>query len=198
MVFCREYQEPTVMPKLDGCRVAILATDGFEQSELQEPLKALKDAGARVDIVSPKAGRIQGFKHFDRGAAVAVNKTLADADPADYDGLVLPGGVHNPDRLRIDEAALEFTRAFFVAEKPVAAICHAPWLLIDAGVANGRKLTSYKSVRTDLRNAGATVINEEFVIDGNLITSRGPDDLPAFCRELIAMLDRQSYRRAAA
>jgi len=186
------------MPKLDGCRVAILATDGFEQSELQGPLKALKDAGARVDIVSPKAGRIQGFKHFDRGATVAVNKTLADADPADYDGLVLPGGVHNPDRLRIDEAALEFTRAFFVTEKPVAAICHAPWLLIDAGVASGRKLTSYKSVRTDLRNAGATVMNEEFVIDGNLITSRGPDDLPAFCRELIAMLDRQSYRRAAA
>lgn len=179
-------------------RVAILATDGFEQAELEKPLEALKEAGAKVDIVAPKSGTIQGFEHFDEGHAVRVDKTLARAKPADYDGLVLPGGAHNPDTLRIDEAALEFVRAFFTADKPVAAICHAPWILINAGVVQGRKLTSYKSIRADLTNAGAMVADEEVVINGNLITSRCPDDLPAFCRELIAMLDRQSYRRSAA
>src|SRR5262249_10078568 len=163
-----------------------------------EPIKALKDSGAKVEIVAPKSGRIQGFEHFDKGKGVKVDKTLAQAKPRDYDALVLPGGAHNPDQLRIDEAACEFARAFFTADKPVASICHAPWLLIDAGVVGGRKMTSYKSIRTDLRNAGAIVVDEEVVIDGNLITSRCPDDLPAFCRELIGMLDRQSYRRAAA
>lgn len=181
-----------------NAKVAILATDGFEESELCEPLKALKKAGATVEIVSPKSGRIQGYKHFEKGAVVTVTKTLAKANAADYDALVMPGGVHNPDALRTDEAALEFVRAFFDAHKPVAAICHAPWTLIDAGVVSGRKLTSYKSIRTDLKNAGAIVVDEEVVLDGNLITSRCPDDLPAFNRELIAMLDRQSYRRAAA
>ncbi len=191
------------MPKLNAedtlrCKVAVLATDGFEESELQEPVKALKKAGATVDIVSPKSGRIQGFKHFDKGATCAVSKTLAKANAADYDALVLPGGALNSDQLRVDEATLEFVRAFFTADKPVAAICHAPWTLIDAGVVTGRKLTSYKTIRTDLKNAGAIVVDEEVVLDGNLITSRCPDDLPAFNRELIAMLDRQSYRRAAA
>jgi protease I len=151
-----------------------------------------------VDIVAPKSGTIQGFEHFDQGHAVRVDKTLARAKPEDYDGLVLPGGAHNPDALRIDEAAIEFVRAFFSADKPVAAICHAPWILINAGVVNGRRLTSYKTIRMDLKNAGAIVADEDVVIDGNLITSRGPDDLPAFIRELIAALDRQSYRRAAA
>lgn len=191
------------MPKLRAddtlnAKVAILATDGFEESELCEPLKALKKAGATVEIVSPKSGRIQGFKHFEKGAAVTVTKTLAKANATDYDALVMPGGVHNPDQLRIDEAALEFVRAFFTADKPVAAICHAPWTLIDAGVVSGRKLTSYKTIRTDLKNAGAIVVDEEVVLDGNLITSRCPDDLPAFNRELLNMLDRMSFRRAAA
>jgi protease I len=187
------------MPKqLAGARVAILATDGFEQVELEKPLAALKEAGAKVDVVAPKSGTIQGFRHFDKGHAIKVDKTLAKAKAQDYAALVLPGGAHNPDVLRIDEAAIEFVRAFFSADKPVAAICHAPWVLINAGVVQGRKLTSYKTIRADLTNAGAIVVDEEVVLDGNLITSRGPDDLPAFNRELIAMVDRQSYRRAAA
>jgi protease I len=184
--------------QLTGTRVAILATDGFEQVELEKPLAALKEAGAKVDIVAPKSGTIQGFEHFDKRHAVRVDKTLAKAKAEDYDGLVLPGGAHNPDALRIDEAAIEFVRAFFSTDKTVAAICHAPWILINAGVVNGRRTTSYKTIRMDLTNAGAIVADEEVVVAGNLITSRGPDDLPAFCRELIAALDRQSYRRVAA
>ena len=170
---------------LNGKTIAILATDGFEQVELTEPLKALRDAGATVEIVSPKQGEIQGFNHFDKGDAFKVDRAVSAADASAYAGLVLPGGAHNPDNLRIDEDALAFVRAFFDAGKPVAAICHAPWILIDAGVVEGRKLTSYKTIRTDLRNAGAEVVDQEVVVDEGLVTSRNPDDLPAFCARMI-------------
>ena len=174
------------MPQsLSGKTVAILATDGFEQVELTEPMKALKAAGATVEIVSLKSGEIQGFNHFDKGDTFRVDRTLDETDPSRYEALMLPGGAHNPDQLRVEDKALAFVRAFFDASKPVAAICHAPWLLIDAGVAEGRKLTSYKTIRTDLRNAGAEVIDEEVVVDDGLVTSRDPDDLPAFCAKMV-------------
>ena len=170
---------------LNGKTIAILATDGFEQVELTEPLKALRDAGATVEIVSPKQGEIQGFNHFDKGDTFRVDRTLDETDPSRYEALMLPGGAHNPDQLRVEDKALAFVRAFFDASKPVAAICHAPWLLIDAGVAEGRKLTSYKTIRTDLKNAGAEVVDEEVVVDDGLVTSRDPDDLPAFCAKMV-------------
>ena len=173
------------MAQLAGKTVAILATDGFEQVELTEPMKALKDAGATVEIVSLKDGEIQGFNHFDRADTFKVDKTLSDASVSDYDGLMLPGGAHNPDALRTDNEAKSFVKGFFDAGKPVAAICHAPWVLIDAGVAGGRKLTSYKTIRTDLKNAGADVVDEEVVVDQGLVTSRCPDDLPAFNAKMI-------------
>lgn len=173
------------MAQLSGKTVAILATDGFEQVELTEPMKALKDAGATVEIVSLKDGEIQGFNHFDRADTVKVDRTLSDASVSDYDGLMLPGGAHNPDALRTDNEAKSFVKGFFDAGKPVAAICHAPWVLIDAGVAEGRRLTSYKTIRTDLKNAGAEVVDEEVVVDRGLVTSRCPDDLPAFNAKMI-------------
>ena len=172
-------------PSLSGKTVAILATDGFEQVELTEPMKALKAAGATVEIVSLKSGEIQGFNHFDKGDTFRVDRTLDETDPSRYEALMLPGGAHNPDQLRVEDKALAFVRAFFDASKPVAAICHAPWLLIDAGVAEGRKLTSYKTIRTDLRNAGAEVVDQEVVVDEGLVTSRNPDDLPAFCAKMV-------------
>ncbi|HEY3815155.1 MAG TPA: type 1 glutamine amidotransferase domain-containing protein [Caulobacteraceae bacterium] len=171
--------------RLDGKRVALLATDGFEQAELFTPRDALRDAGAQVDLISLKLGEIQGFDHLTPDKKAAVDLTLDQAEPDDYDALVLPGGANNPDRLRIEPKALEFVRAFFDAGKPVGAICHAPWILINAGVASGRKLTSYKTIRLDLKNAGANVVDEEVVVDGNLITSRQPSDLPAFCAKVI-------------
>ena len=174
------------MPQsLSGKTVAILATDGFEQVELTEPMKALKAAGATVEIVSLKSGEIQGFNHFDKGDTFRVDRTLDETDPSRYEALMLPGGAHNPDQLRVEDKALAFVRAFFDASKPVAAICHAPWLLIDAGVAEGRKLTSYKTIRTDLKTAGAEVVDEEVVVDDGLVTSRDPDDLPAFCAKMV-------------
>ena len=172
-------------PSLSGKTVAILATDGFEQVELTEPMKALKAAGATVEIVSLKSGEIQGFNHFDKGDTFRVDRSLDETDPSRYEALMLPGGAHNPDQLRVEDKALAFVRAFFDASKPVAAICHAPWLLIDAGVAEGRKLTSYKTIRTDLKNAGAEVVDEEVVVDDGLVTSRDPDDLPAFCAKMV-------------
>ncbi len=173
------------MGKLSGKTVAVLATDGVELIELTDPVKALKEAGAAVEIVSLKSGQIQGFDHLMPGDKITVDKTLDEIDAGRYDALLLPGGVANPDQLRGDEKAVAFTRAFFAAGKPVAAICHAPWLLIEAGVVEGRRLTAYETIRTDLRNAGAEVVNEEVVVDEGLVTSRCPDDLPAFNRKMI-------------
>ena len=170
---------------LSGKTVAVLATDGVELVELTEPVKALKEAGASVEIRSLKAGEFQGFDHLTPGDKVTADKAVADADASSYAGLLLPGGVANPDQLRADKDAVAFVRAFFEAGKPVAAICHAPWLLIEAGVVEGRTLTAFESIRTDLRNAGANVVNEEVVVDKGLVTSRCPDDIPAFNRKMI-------------
>lgn len=168
--------------------VAILATDGFEQSELTQPAQALRDAGMTPVIVAPKSGSIRGWNHTDWGDDVDVDKTLEDASANDFDGLVLPGGVMNPDTLRTDERAIEFTRAFFKAGKPVSAICHGPWLLVECDVLQGREVTSYHSIKTDLKNAGARWVDREVVVDSGLTTSRSPDDLPAFCRKMIEEL----------
>lgn len=170
---------------LSGKTVAILATDGVELVELTEPMKALKAAGATVEVVSLKAEPIQGFNHLTPGDKVPVDKAVSQTDASAYAALMLPGGVANPDQLRADEDALKFVRAFFDAGKPVAAICHAPWVLIDAGVVEGRTLTSYKTLRTDLKNAGANVVDEEVVVDDGLVTSRCPDDIPAFNAKMI-------------
>ena len=170
---------------LSGKTVAVLATDGVELVELTEPVKALKEAGASVEILSLKAGEFQGFDHLTPGDKVTADKAVADADASSYAGLLLPGGVANPDQLRADKDAVAFVRAFFEAGKPVAAICHAPWLLVEAGVVEGRTLTAFESIRTDLKNAGANVVNEEVVVDKGLVTSRCPDDIPAFNRKMI-------------
>jgi protease I len=182
------------MSHLAGKRVAILAADGFEQSELLEPKRALEEHEATVDVVSPEAGKVQGFKHFDKGEQVGVDVKLSDADAGDYDALVIPGGLFNPDTLRIDETALAFAREFFKAGKPVAAICHGPWVLANAGVLEGRTVTSVPNIRKDLENAGATWQDEEVVVDQGLITSRTPDDLPAFCAKLVEEIDEGRHR----
>lgn len=171
--------------KLDGKRVAILVSNGFEQVELTEPRRALLDAGAEIDIVSPEEGTVRGWQKTDWGTEFDVDTPLADADAESYDALLLPGGVMNPDKLRQNERALEFVRGFFSAGKPVAAICHAPWLLIEAGVVRDRHVTSYPSVRTDLENAGARWQDSEVVVDAGLVTSRNPDDIPAFNRKML-------------
>jgi protease I len=171
--------------KLDGKRIAFLATEGVEQVELTEPWQAVKDAGGTPELISLESGAVQAFNHLDKGDAFQVDHPVAEADASRYDGLVLPGGVANPDFLRADEDAVAFTRAFFDQGKPVAAICHGPWTLIDAGVVQGRTLTSWPSLRTDLRNAGATWVDEEVHVDQGLVTSRKPDDLPAFCAKLV-------------
>jgi protease I len=173
------------MPSLKGKRIAILATDGFEQSELLEPQRRLQEAEAEVDVVSPKTGEIRGWSHTDWGRTITVDTALSDVSADDYDGLVLPGGQINPDLLRVNPDALSFVKAFFEAKKPVAAICHAPWLLIEAGVIRSRKATSYHSIKTDMKNAGANWVDEEVVVDNGLVTSRSPDDLPAFCDKAI-------------
>lgn len=173
------------MARLDGKRVAILATHGFEQSELLEPLRALRGEAAKVEVVSPESGQIQGFRHFDKGEQVVVDTALSDAKAGDYDALVIPGGLFNPDALRANEAALAFTRGFFEAGKPVGAICHGPWVLANAGVLDGRRLTSVPNIRKDLENAGARWDDEEVVVDAGLVTSRTPKDLPAFCAKLV-------------
>ena len=169
-------------------RIAILATDGFEQSELMEPRKRLKDAGFQVDVIAPKPGEIRGWKEKEWGDTVAVDVELSKAAPEDYDALVLPGGQMNPDVLRMESAAVEFVRAFDQAGKPLAAICHAPWLLVEAGAVEGRELTSWPSLRSDLVNAGANWKDAEVVVDAHLITSRKPDDIPAFTDAVIHAL----------
>jgi protease I len=171
--------------KLDGKTIAFLATEGVEQVELTDPWKAVKDAGGTPELISLEDGHVQAFNHLDKADTFPVDHTAAEADASGYDGLVLPGGVANPDFLRVDADAVAFVRAFFDAGKPVAAICHGPWTLIDAGVVKGRTLTSWPSLETDLRNAGATWVDEEVHVDHGLVTSRNPDDLPAFCAKLV-------------
>lgn len=173
------------MPTLSGKKVAVLATDGFEQVELTKPVEALKQAGAEVEVVSPKGGEIQGYQHHEKGDKVRVDRELAQADAADYDAIVLPGGVINPDELRLEPKAIDFIRSFAQASKPIAAICHGPWTLINAEAVEGRKMTSWPSLEADLRNAGAEWVDQEVVVDRGLVTSRKPDDLPAFCAKMI-------------
>jgi protease I len=181
---------------LDGVRVAILATDGFEQSELLEPRRALDEAGAQTEVVSLKSGDIKGWNHKEWGESVAVDKTVDSVDAKIYDALVLPGGVMNPDNLRMNAKAVAFVKAFFDARKPVAAICHGPWTLIEAGVVKGRILTSWPSLKTDIKNAGGNWVDQEVSVDGNLITSRNPKDIPAFNREIKKLFAAAQSRAA--
>jgi protease I len=171
---------------LSGRTIAfVVAPEGIEQVELTEPWKAVEQAGGTPRLVSTEAGQVQAFNHLDKADRFDVDATVADASVDDFDGLVLPGGVANPDALRMDSDAVAFVRGFVDAGKPVAAICHAPWTLIEAGVVDGRTMTSWPSLRTDLTNAGASWVDEELVVDGQLVTSRKPDDLPAFCKALV-------------
>ena len=181
---------------LDGVRVAILATNGFEQSELLEPRQALESAGAATEVVSLKKGEIKGWNQQEWGESVRVDKAIDEVEAENYDALLLPGGVMNPDKLRMDAKAVAFVKAFCNAKKPVGAICHGPWLIIEAGAAKGRTLTSWPSLKTDIQNAGGRWVDEEAVVDGNLVTSRNPGDIPAFNRE-IAKLFAAARSRAA-
>jgi protease I len=172
---------------LQGKKVAILAADMFERVELEEPRKALEDAGAKVEVVSIHDGEIKGFDHFDPANTVKVDKTVEEVSPDDYDALMIPGGVGNPDQLRGDENAVEFVREFYESGKPLAVICHGPWVLVEAGVVRGKRVTSWPTLQTDIRNAGGEWVDEEVVVDGNLVTSRKPDDIPAFNREMLRL-----------
>jgi protease I len=172
--------------KLDGKRIAFLvAPEGIEQVELTEPWKAVEEAGGTPELISTDSGEVQAFNHLDKGDTFPVDRTVQDADASDYAGLVLPGGVANPDFLRTDEDAVAFARAFFEQSKPVGVICHGPWTLVEAGVLTGRRITSWPSLRTDIRNAGGTWVDEEVVVDEGLVSSRKPDDLPAFCAKIV-------------
>jgi len=172
--------------RLQGKKIAFLTSnEGVEQVELVEPLKAVREAGAAAELLAPEAGEVQAFNHLDKGDTFDVDHTVGEADASEYDGLVLPGGVANPDQLRTKPEALEFVREFFKAGKPVGVICHGPWTLIDAGVAEGRTLTSWPSLETDLRNAGANWVDEEVHVDQGLVSSRKPDDLEAFSAKIV-------------
>lgn len=171
--------------ELSGKRVAILLTDGFEQVEMTEPRKALEEAGAKTELISPAMNEVQGMKHHEKGNKFQVDVQLDSAQPENYDALLLPGGVANPDQLRMNRKAVEFVKYFFDEGKPVAAICHGPWMLVEADVVRGRTVTSWPSIRTDLRNAGATVVDQEVVVDHGLVTSRKPEDIPAFNRKML-------------
>ncbi|HWN40240.1 MAG TPA: type 1 glutamine amidotransferase domain-containing protein [Gammaproteobacteria bacterium] len=171
--------------QLEGKRIAFLATDGFEQSELEQPWNEIKNAGATVELLSVHKGSIQGMRHMDKGDLFEVDGLVGEADAADYDGLVLPGGVANPDTLRTNLPAVEFVRDFFAQAKPVAAICHGPWTLVEADAVRGRTVTSWPSLKTDIRNAGGQWVDEEVHVDRGLVTSRKPADLPAFCAKAI-------------
>lgn len=178
------------MDNLNGIRVAILVENGFEQVELTEPRKALDEAGAQTRIVSPKSPRVRGWKFTEWGEELPVDVPLDSARPEDFDALHLPGGVMNPDYLRMNPKAVAFVKSFFTAEKPVAVICHGPWTIIEAGEANGRRIASWPSLKTDLRNAGAEWMDQEAVVDGNLVSARKPDDIPAFNRAMIELFAR--------
>lgn len=183
---------------LKGVKVAILATDGFEQAELKQPRKALEEAGAETRVVSPTEGKIRGWNHIDWGEEVKVDIPLPQANADDFDALLLPGGVQNPDKLRMEPAAVEFAKSFFDEQKPVAAICHGPWLIIEAGQARGREIASWPSLKTDIQNAGGTWVDREVVVGDNLVTSRNPDDIPAFNREMIQMFSEAASREQKA
>jgi protease I len=171
--------------ELAGRRIAVLATHGVEQVELEQPVAALREAGAEVDLVSLEPGKIQAFQHLDKGDEFAVDRAVSEASAEEYDALVLPGGVANPDFLRTDSRAVGFARAFVEARKPVGVICHGPWTLVEADVVRGRTITSWPSLQTDIRNAGGNWVDEEVHVDGGLISSRKPDDLPAFCSKIV-------------
>ncbi len=184
--------------ELNGKKIALLATDGFEQAELLEPRKALDAAGATTVVISPKGGEIKGWNHTDWGQSVKVDKTLADSNPNDYDALVLPGGVMNPDHLRMDPAAVNFVKQFVSSGKPTAAICHGPWTLIETGALKGKTVTSWPSLKTDIKNAGANWVDQEVVTDGQFIFSRKPDDIPAFNRAIIDAITSGKQQKTAA
>jgi protease I len=185
--------------KLEGKKVAILVENGFEQSELMEPRKALEQAGAKTAVVSPAEGKVKGWKHGNWGEEVQVDVPLGSARAEDFDALMLPGGVINPDKLRLHPQAIAFIRAFYDAKKPIAAICHGPWTLINAGAVQGRRMTSWPSLEADLRNAGAEWVDEEVVTDQGIVTSRKPEDIPAFSRKMIEEIaeGRHEKRKAA-
>jgi protease I len=189
--------------ELDGKKIAILATDGFEQAELTEPKKNLEDAGAEITVLSikpgegGKAGEIKGWDKTDWGKTVKVDRLVYDAKPEEFDALVLPGGQINPDKLRVDKQAVAFVKTFAESGKPVAAICHGPWMLVEADVVRGKTMTSWPSVQTDLKNAGASWVDKEVVVDGNFITSRKPEDIPAFSKAIVQRLEKSPHRKAA-
>jgi protease I len=185
------------MTDIAGRKVAVLATDGVEQVELTEPVKALKAAKAEVVVVAPHGGEIQGMNHSDKGDKLPVDQELSRVSPEQFDALLLPGGVANPDTLRIDAKAVAFVRHFVQAGKPIAAICHGPWTLIEAEGVRGHRMTSWPSLQTDLRNAGATWEDATVIRDKKLVTSRKPDDLPQFCREMLALFGEAAQRKAA-
>jgi protease I len=183
---------------LNGKRVAILVEDGFEQVEMTSPKMALEEAGAKTYIISPKADKVKGWEHTEWGEEFPVDVAIDQANANDYDALVLPGGVMNPDKLRTNRKAVQFVRSFFDQRKPVAAICHGPWMLAEAGVVKGRKVTSYPSIQTDLKNAGANWVDQEVVVDQGLVTSRKPDDLPAFNRKMVEEIAEGQHARQQA
>jgi protease I len=186
------------MDKLNGLRVAILIDNGFEHVEMKEPRTALDEAGAETRIVSPQPKEVRAWNHKEWGESYAVQEQLDSTDPGQFDALLLPGGVMNPDHLRMKPKAVAFVKAFFDAGKPVAAICHAPWMIIEAGAARGRKIASWPSLKTDLKNAGADWQDKEVVVDGNVVSSRKPDDIPAFNREMLKLFGQASAKRQAA
>lgn len=191
-------EEKKIMQNLKGKRVAILVENGFEQVELTEPKEVLERSGAQTFIVSPARNRVRGWNHTEWGNEFTVDIPLSTANPMDFDALLLPGGVMNPDKLRLDPKAIEFIRAFFEQRKPVAAICHGPWPLIDAGVVSGRTVTSWPSLSTDLKNAGANWVDQEVVVDRGLVTSRKPDDIPAFNEKMIEEFSEGIHERKTA
>jgi len=184
--------------KLQGKRVAFLATDMVEQVELTEPWKAVQEAGATTELISLEEGEIQGFNHYDKGDTFPVDKTVEEARADDYDALVIPGGVGNPDTMRVDENAVGLVRDFFEQGKPVGVICHGPWMLVEAGVVRGRKVTSWPSLQTDIRNAGGNWVDQEVVVDEGLVTSRKPDDLPAFNAKIVEEFAEGRHEQQAA
>jgi protease I len=183
------------MPELDGKTYAVLATDGVEEVELTEPVKAITDAGGRTELISLQPGEIQSVNHLDKGTRYGVERLVEEARATDYDGLLLPGGALNPDTLRLNRAAVELVRAFFDAGKPIAAICHAPWMLVEADVVQGLRLTSFPSIQTDIRNAGGEWVDSSVIVDSGVVTSRRPDDLPAFTAKMLEEFTEGSHRR---